>query len=103
MVRLRYMNTETGLVTKPLLMGNDFVTVELDVTTTTATVLGSERNVLHTVTSSDVPSLKKLVKTLLKENGALFADEVRAKKTMIPSSTPLSTITEDDVLEDIAV
>lgn len=80
MTRIRYVENNGVLTSKPLLAGTELVTVEID---TVGNVYSIKRENDGTVISQgnavDVNLLKKKAKLALKALGVVFNDEVRRK------------------------
>lgn len=89
MTRIRYtVNKENGLfVSKAVMAGTDLVTVTLDVQDLSATLTGADGSVVAKHYATTLPLLKKAVKQVLIQMGALFNDDVRNGRSAVEETT----------------
>lgn len=78
MTRLRYKKISTNVyqLSKPILLGQYMAHVVINVDTKTAIIYDGSHNI-YTTEGKDFTTLKRLVRTALKANGASLTDEVR--------------------------
>jgi uncharacterized protein YpiB (UPF0302 family) len=101
MTRIRYSYDGAVYTSKPMLAGNDVVTVVIDAAKTkTFTILDSKDNVVLTGTGKEFHSLKANAKEALVSLGVNFNAELRdSKKKRLAAATPAETSVSEYTLE----
>lgn len=81
MTRIRYKaNAQGVLVSSPMLAVHDMITISLDPSTMTMTVVNSKNETISNGNSKTMAGLKMLAKKTAASLGVVFVDEIRPRK-----------------------